>query len=139
MRKSFRVATVFTGAAACAAGFTPAALAATATTTAKTQQMEPDTFHRNCPGGYNGPSTTSMHFYYPSSKDHGPTCVGQLGSTSLAGTFYEAACTGNNSGYYYTPAGRYPFDRSEVFSLSTDVFNVSILEFGGGYKCPPII
>ena len=38
MKKSFRVATVFTGAAACAAAFTPAAVAATATpgTTAAT-------------------------------------------------------------------------------------------------------
>lgn len=138
MRKSFRVATVFTGAAACAAAFTPAAaLAATATTMAKTQQMGPDTFHINCPGGKTGAPTTSMHFYYAPSADHGPTCVGQLGHTSLGDTFYWSYCAGNNSGHLSTPnVVDIHFYRSHDYLLYGEVNNVTITGFAGGFKCP---
>jgi hypothetical protein len=68
MRKAFKVATVFTGAAACAAAFAPAAGAAT---TARTQLMEPATSHRNC----SKTATSSTVLWRPSSANHGPTCV----------------------------------------------------------------
>src|SRR6185437_1152904 len=96
MRKAFKVATVFTGAAACATGFAPAALAAT---TARTQQVEPITSHRNC---IIGPETSSTVLIRPTAAHHGPTCVsGSLNSgvpTPLGDTFFSFFCAGNNAG-----------------------------------------
>jgi hypothetical protein len=129
MRKAFRVATAFTGAAACAAAFTPAAAAAA--TTAKTQ-VGPDTFHRNCPHY----STTSVHLYWPASKDHGPTCVGQLGESTLSGTYFRSVCTGNNSGSMSTSRTFFDFHRSSVFLLNQKVGLIGITGFGGAAECP---
>ena len=97
MRKSFKVATVFTGAAAAAAAFAPAAGAAT---TARTQPMEPATSHRNCAIG---PRTTSTVFWWPNAAHHGPTCVGGANYRSLGtilDTHYSYYCGGDNYGYY---------------------------------------
>jgi hypothetical protein len=131
MRKAFRVATAFTGAAACAAAFTPAAATAAATT-AKTQ-IGPDAFHRDCPDY----STTSVHLYWPASKDHGPTCVGQLGTTSLASNYFSGVCTGNNSGDMVTSVGTVAFIRSFTFVLDAKVNLMKIGAFGGGFECGP--
>jgi hypothetical protein len=69
MRTAFKVATVFTGAAACAATFMPAAEAVT-TTTAKTQhQVTPFTSKpRNC---VIGPKTTSVVLTRPRPRTTG--------------------------------------------------------------------
>jgi hypothetical protein len=101
MRKAFKVATVFTGTAACAAAFAPAAGAAT---TAGTQQVEPATSHRNC---VIGPRTTSMVFWWLSTANHGPTCVGGANNRGLRTTLgvdYSKFCGGNNYGYVYGPS-----------------------------------
>jgi hypothetical protein len=133
MRTAFKVATVFTGAAACAAAFAPAAGAAT---TAKTQLMEPGAFHKNCTGG----STRSVHFYYPMAADHGPTCVGEAGSTSLGGTHYSSVCTGNNNGFFLHSGLQYDFHRSQwIYFVSPPVQPVTkvyITGFSGVSKCP---
>jgi hypothetical protein len=93
MRKAFKVATVFTGTAAFAAGFAPAAVAATGRAAAS---------HWNCAIG---PRTKATVFWWPSSKNHGPTCVGdanQNGAPAHLGTFYQSYCPGNNKGWFDT-------------------------------------
>ena len=100
MRKAFKVATVFTGAAACAAMGAPAAEAATA---ANARQAEPATSVRNCAIG---PRTTSMVFWWPNAANHGPTCLGGFAnrgvSVDLEGNKFRAFCGGNNYGTIYT-------------------------------------
>jgi hypothetical protein len=137
MRKAFTVATVFTGAAACAAAFTPAAEAAP---TARTQVIAPDTAHHNCTVG---PATTSAVFYWPASKHHGPTCVGGSPDvhqrTSLGGTEFSKLCTGNNSGYYFVKTLSSPmgFTRGHTMDLfGFYVSQVSISQWHGGDTCP---
>jgi hypothetical protein len=140
MRRAFKVATVFTGAAAAAAAFTPAALAATA---AGAHRMEPATSIRNCDG--NLQSTTSMVFKRPPSAHHGPTCIGD-GNVALRGigvspeANYGNYCTGNN-----TAAIHFSGDRSKLVSPlempkgglgDAFVSLVSIWDFGGTEKCP---
>jgi hypothetical protein len=91
MRKAFKVVTVFTGTAACAAAFAPAAGAATVT-------VKPTTTHKNCSLG---PKTTSMVFWWPASANHGPTCVGGYGDpgyTTNLDTYYSSFCAGDNYG-----------------------------------------
>jgi hypothetical protein len=94
MRAAFKVATVFTGAAACAAMFAPGAEAATTT---KAQLMMPDTGHKDCAIGI---FTTSAVFFWRSTTDHGPTCVGGLPNfnvpTSLGDNYFQSVCPGNN-------------------------------------------
>ena len=90
MRKSFKVATVFTGTAAAAAAFAPAAGAAT---------IRPATSHRNCALGV---YTTSTVLFWPTSKHHGPTCVGGANGSSptpLGNNYFTYACAGNNAGF----------------------------------------
>jgi len=126
MRKAFKVATVFTGAAACAAAFAPAAEAAT---TARTQLIEPATSHRNCAGG----TTTSTVLFRPTSADHGPTCVGGANNydspTYLGGTYFTYFCAGNNYGsIFYTPTKptRYYGPGSGIGTLDHGVSSVNI-------------
>jgi hypothetical protein len=78
MRKAFRVATVFTGAATCAATFTPAATA-TAGTTAMINEIKPHTTVKNCTTSI----TRSAVFYWSPNEHHGPTCVGGEGGKSV--------------------------------------------------------
>jgi len=139
MRTGFKVATAFTGAAACAAVFTPGATAVAATT-ARTQVLEPDAFHINCTGG----STTSLHFYYPASADHGPICVGEHGTTSLNGTYYASFCAGNNDGVYFSTPLIDSLDQNyfgvywhhETARVRKHVYDVAISMFSGNDKCP---
>jgi hypothetical protein len=137
MRKAFKVATVFTGAAACTALFAPGAEAATATA-AKPQLIVPDTTHKNCAIG---PRTTSTVFYWPAAKNHGPTCVGGGGnygiSTSLGGNVFTSYCPGNNFGIFTTTDGgiRSYSPGTEKIHLGVGVKEVSISFWEGGDKC----
>jgi hypothetical protein len=114
MRKAFRVTTVFTGAAVCAATFMPGTEAAAAPTS-KARQLEPDTFHMNCPAN----PTTSAHFYWPAKSHHGPTCVGEKypPATSLNHVF-SAFCAGNNYGYYIADGWTVGFSYGSVKTLN---------------------
>ncbi len=104
MRKAFKVATVFTGAAACAAACATAlAPAAGAVTTMRAQQAVPATSKRNCAIG---PRT---HLRWSSggriAAHHGPTCVGGANSPSknaILGVTYTKYCPGNNFGDIFT-------------------------------------
>jgi hypothetical protein len=100
MRRAFKVATVFTGVAACGTFLTAGVQAATATTA----KAEPATGHGDCAIG---PRTTSMVFHWFSTSNHGPTCAGSggvPGSTKLDHSF-ASICTGNNKGWMSTGNG----------------------------------
>jgi hypothetical protein len=138
MRRAFKVATVFTGAAACAAAFTPAAEAAPMTT-AKTELITPDTAHHDCAVG---PATTSAVFYWLPSAHHGPTCVGGDPdydvNTSLGGNAFSKMCAGNNYGEFYVVGDSIPFhfipgQVSDIYDLPVSV--VFISKWYGDYKC----
>jgi hypothetical protein len=93
MKRSFRAATAFTGAAACAVAFTPTADAATA-------RITPDTLHAaNCVGNA---STPQLHLYYAASQHHPtPACVsGPVGSIVNwpSGKHFSSYCGGEYSG-----------------------------------------
>jgi hypothetical protein len=89
MRRSFRVATVFTGVAAVAGGFGPTALAAAATRSGSITNVV-------C-GANNGGLSTWVHMYYPN-DDHPAECFGNRGTTPAEVTISQL-CPGNNRGY----------------------------------------
>jgi hypothetical protein len=127
MRKSFKVATVFTGAAAAAAVFAPAAGAATTTT--------PVTHHFNCTIG---PRANATVLYWPTSKHHGPTCVsGSWGSTSLGNTYFTYFCAGPYSGAINFPNGGYRlYSKGEGYgTLNQEVTSVDLFGWNAGYTC----
>jgi hypothetical protein len=137
MKRSFRVATAFTGTAAAVAAFAPAAAAATTATAkaqevkiqeAKIQEIKPDIGVTNCPSSPIW--LTSFHFYYPPSGHHGPTCVGEAGTATLF-VKYQAWCAGNNRGYFngYSAGG---FGWRVTFGPGSRVYNFS----SEGFKEP---
>jgi hypothetical protein len=132
MKRSFRVATVFTGAAACAAAFTPGVATAA---TAKADLITPDIAHKNCP--HTPALTKSVHFYYPPSAKHGPTCVAGDGKTSLGGTVYSFICTGNNFGWYDVNGSINYFNKHSLISLPPNhrIYAVDIQSTGGSWAC----
>lgn len=135
MRKALKVATVFTGTAACAAAFAPAAGAATM---AKTQQMELATSHWNCAIG---PRTTATVFWWPSTAHHGPTCVGganKNGRTTSLNTSYSSYCPGNNVGWFQALyGGRFKIHPGETKHALNDnyVFSAYISRWSGTDTC----
>jgi hypothetical protein len=103
MKRSFRVATVFTGAAACGAALAPAAHAA-AVAPGATAALRPETTHAgNCPAG----ETNSVRLYYTSSENHPtPLCAHgvSIASPSTWGTTgkrFSSYCGGEYSGYMF--------------------------------------
>jgi hypothetical protein len=131
MKRSFKVATVFTGATAFAAAFTPTAGAVTVS--AKTQLIKPDIFKKNCTLGH---PTTSVHFYWPAAAHHGPTCLGEAGTTSLGGTVFASFCAGNNYGWFSASGVHVPFGQSETLFVGAPVHQVHISHWQDSYKCP---
>jgi hypothetical protein len=99
MRKSFRVATVFAGAAACAAAFAPAAGAAPATPKAITPN--------DCTAG----EYDWAHMWYTVAERHPtPACYGGTGGYRIPGSKrFVQFCPGGNSGFLGTSRGIVPF------------------------------
>ena len=95
MRRSFRVATVFTGVAAVAGGFGPTALAAAASRSGSITNVV-------C-GANNGGLSTWVHMYYPN-DDHPAECVGGEGWTTANATI-ASLCPGNNFGDLFGSIG----------------------------------
>lgn len=93
MKRSFRVATVFTGTAALTGAFGAMAAAAYA----RDIPVSGDTHQQNCSLDAN-----YVHLYYPAAADHGPDCFGGIGKLSFSPhvTFY-GICGGNNGGIVY--------------------------------------
>jgi hypothetical protein len=92
MKRSFKVATVFTGAAACVTALAPMAEAATAT-------VVPDTTAGNC--GVN--SRAAVHLYYSAKANHPvPGCIKGTGYISfIGGKKFAGICGGAYSGSFY--------------------------------------
>jgi hypothetical protein len=148
MRRSFKLATVFTGAAALAGGYGPTALAAT------TQATAPDVHQWQQCGANNNNVSHYVHIYYPKSG-HVPMCLaGPVGSPvnplPTNATIY-AYCPGNNSGALYgtTPGSPSPtsyqfshtYPRATMRSLGIgdpnfQLTGVSIYHWAGTNTCP---
>lgn len=88
MKRSFRVATVFTGAAALAGGFGPTALAATA--------LQPNITNQICGANDKGVSKW-LHLFYPN-DDHPAECFHETGLAPAKGTIHSF-CPGSTSGW----------------------------------------
>jgi hypothetical protein len=161
MRKSFQMATVFTGAAACAAAFAPTASAVTARTApavragaavARAAAAVPArTGSKDCNAG----TKTWVHVYFPAGADHGPVCFGGRGAEGVNSVTLVGVCGGNNSGYifgYSTDHGAFwgipyghgtgerNFSKWSAHGIHVGgdlrVTEVSISGFRGGDTCP---
>jgi hypothetical protein len=87
MRRSFKVATVFTGAAALAGEYGPTALAATTA-------VHPDFTVQECGANDDGVSNW-VHLYYPA-DDHPAECIGGATSYHSERGTIASFCPGNN-------------------------------------------
>jgi hypothetical protein len=86
MKRTFRVATVFTGVAAATA------IAPTATAMAA---VKPAITHETC----NSSTKPWVHLYYTAAENHAPVCFGNNGFYSIkSGTRFLGVCPGNNIG-----------------------------------------
>jgi hypothetical protein len=92
MRKSFKVATVFTGVATIAGGYGPTAFAATT----RANVVQPDTIRNQECLANNGGISNWVHLYYPN-NDHPAECFHGAGYTPANATI-ASFCPGNNSG-----------------------------------------
>jgi hypothetical protein len=93
LRRSFKVATVFTGAAALAGGGGPAALAAT-----QAAVPQPAYTAEEC-GANDGGVSHWVHLYYPN-DDHPAECLGGTTTSHAVGAIVASFCPGNNSGFF---------------------------------------
>ena len=148
MRRSFRVATIFTGAAALAGGYGSTALAA-ATTPATA--VHPDITWHVC-GANNNNVSHWVHLYYVN-NDHPAECFGYKGAHN-ANASITAFCPGNNIGSIFGSAGglggegsrwRYGPEGSGKAPVSKwdythinlfHIDSVSISYWSGSSKCP---
>ena len=136
MRKAFKVATVFTGAAA----------AATATTVIPAHPAE--AVIKDCVTHPN----TSVHLYWSPSENHGPTCVGNyqyynnFRQANGAYIHYVSLCAGNNDGWfdsfdsvgpsYYThDYGTYAYGVENLGLYDTNALAVSNQSWHGTSQC----
>jgi hypothetical protein len=107
MKRSFKVATVFTGAAACAAAFAPTAGAATVAPGA-TARITPEAITANdCTAG----EWDWAHMEYTAAERH-PTdaCYGGSGIFDIAGNKrFTEFCPGGNFGWLVTSFGSFSY------------------------------
>jgi hypothetical protein len=141
MRRSFRVATVFTGAAALAGGYGPAALAAATQTTAAAAGPVAQV----CAANNDGVSHY-MHFYYPN-DDHPAECFHGLGRTG-AGATIASFCPGTYGGVLHGSVshvgvslpfgpgqGRHPVSYWDGFRANFHVGSMSVRSKVGSAHC----
>jgi hypothetical protein len=137
MRKSFKVATVFTGTAAVAAtaaAFVPAAEAT---------PLPNKVIHYNCSVGTYTKAATVLR--WPASKHHGPTCVSLEstipgnGKTYLSNTYFSYFCAANYSGnILYSNGGHRNYGPgSGIGTIKTKVKSVALSGWFPyfGYAC----
>jgi hypothetical protein len=146
--KTMRVATTFTGAAACAFAFTPAALAGTHLDVAGAGQqahdngVRPDaiTTKNHCPGG----TSNWLHLAYTTGGD---ICYGGSGTLEFTNSVkINSFCGGNNTGviYGYSKDGgspSIPFGHGTFYakipSRPYAVWGLSMDGWKGNDKCGP--
>jgi hypothetical protein len=84
-------------------------------------------------------TTTSMVFTRSKNANHGPTCVGETGTTSLSGTPFVKVCTGNNYGWFSFNSGngkeRRHFRQSVSYLYPQAISEVHISGFSGNWAC----
>lgn len=127
MRRAFRVAAVFAGAAAGAAAFAPAAGAATAV-----PDRPADIVFNNCTTG----ESHFVHLYFPPSKEHGPQCAGYNGYRYFGGTEYSRFCAGNNYGWINIVGTYFSFSPGYRAAGNLPVESLSITGHTGSDTCP---
>jgi len=143
-RKAMRVATCFTGAAAAAVAFAPAALAApgnaaaqghTGLVNGKTQAVRPDITSKGC-----GASDVQwLHISYASMiRSHLCKAFGFTGYKA-DGQDMQAQCGGNNYGTIFsakgTDIGFGPGNTYRAFNPRKNISGVSIYYWSGKDKC----
>jgi hypothetical protein len=130
MKRSFRVATVFTGAAACAVALAPTAHAAPAVPRATANGI----IANDCTNG----EWNWLHMYYTAAERHSvPACFGGTGVFKIPGNKrFTGFCPGNNSGYIQPKShGRVSFVGGgySIHLFSEIISKVSIVQhFAGG-------
>ena len=135
MKRSFKVATVFTGAAACAVALTPAAEAAPV---APGATARPDTIGGNC-----NPSLAqvALHLYYTPSESHYlAACFSGEGTYWLGhGKRFAYYCAAQSSGYLYIGGVRRKFTGGTHNLYGQSVSKISITNTNkySLYYCPP--
>jgi hypothetical protein len=147
MKRSFRVGTVLTGAASCAAAFTPAVALTPAAAAQDTVVREPRPAaitELDCPENQ-GNYRHYVHLYWAAHSDHGPTCIGGKGTRAVDHSFV-GFCAGNNSGWmtYLTPDGGHVkldyYSESGIRELSHGsafyVISVNISRWHSTTGCP---
>jgi hypothetical protein len=128
MARTMRVATTFTGAAACAVAFAPAA------TAGGLPYHQMPTYRRS--GSIRSASCqgrpTWLHIDWYSVLGAGPylTCVGYKGKLAMSPTiFMSGQCGGNNSGWFFDSHGPFAFRPGttyRVFRPHLYLYSVSI-------------
>jgi len=120
MRRSFRVATVFTGAAAAVATFTPAAGAAPITPLAPAAA---DAHGQTC----SSVVTSDLVLWYKGSTHH-PACVSGRGFVGIGdgNARFSQYCAGEYSGYLWVSGERQPFTKGIHHLYGQKVSAVSI-------------
>lgn len=127
MKRAFRVATVFTGAAACAAVAAPAAQAAPLAAGA-TARVAPDIVESTCPPG----GAPKLVLYYTSG--HLPACFGSGGAVNVGGDpNFAKYCGGPYSGYLWINHARHYFTSGSHNLYGQRVSKVSITGLNAAY------
>jgi hypothetical protein len=139
VKRSFKVATAFTGAAACAFGLTPTA---TAVPVAPTSTKIPAFLGaHNC----TGQSPEAIHLYYPASRHHPtPACVSRFSGSPQPlnpPIRFQSYCGGAFSGLFAINGSRTGhFTRGNakhnLFNVVISSVFVSRINTAGAVNCP---
>lgn len=124
MRRSFQLATVFTGVAGIAGGFGPTAFAPAAQAAA----IRPDILAWQSCGPNDGGISHWVHLYYPN-DDHPAECFHGAGYHSATAVF-ASFCPGTNSGLVKGSAAGYPHQN---FPFSHGEGRKPVAKYDGGW------
>jgi hypothetical protein len=131
MRRAFRVAAAFTGAAAGAAPFTPAAAAPAQ------HAMLRDIGGRlyNCT-----PAMAQwIHFYWEPQAHHGPQCMSGSSHVWTHPQKYLGFCTGDAYGTIVISGSSFPYGPDQITAFNGNVSAISVSRVAGHYNCPNAI
>jgi hypothetical protein len=126
MKRAFRAAAAFAGAAAGAAAF------ATAPGVADATPARPDIILNNCTAG----ESHFVHIYFPPQAHHGPQCIGYNGTWGFASTVISRFCAGNNIGEVELNGHLYTFGPGQKASGNYRLNLISITGHTGNATCP---
>jgi len=142
VKRSFKLATVFTGVGAVTGVFGPMAFAAPANAAV----VKPDINPAKVCGANNGGVSKWVHLFYPN-NDHPAECIEGAGSELLKGAI-ASFCPGYNNGilggtvdgvyepfrfHDYSP--RLPVSRYDLYRGYFDVESIHISNWSGANKC----